>query len=274
VAHAPDVQADGEQQQWWHDPGAWQELKDPAELEAFLKGSSSGGRLKAVEFYATWCPACKAAAPEMAAAAADPALTASTTFARANVDRVRPVLKQFQVTTIPTVVLFNSEGLPLDAFHASAAAVRAAIQQHASAPVSPAAPAATGAGPVQQALLAEAPSTSSSASSHKSAGAVCTTPDIPCDLPAGGSSNSSTSAPAASSSNPALAARHNDDLEAAKAAFLQAAGPAYGYGGWLDAQYDGEVGSRLGPGQHYLDYTGEMVTQLQVQAVCWLRIHA
>jgi hypothetical protein len=159
------------------------------------------------------------------------------------------------------VVLFNSEGLPIDTFHASAAAVRTAIQQHASAPASPAAaPAATGAGPAPQALLAEAPPTSSSTSSHKPGGAVCTTPEIPCGLLPGGSSDGSMSVTATSSSSPASTARHSTpatDLEAAKAAFLQASGPAYGYGGWLDAQYEREVGSRLGPGQHYLDYTGE-----------------
>jgi hypothetical protein len=34
-------------------------------------------------------------------------------------------------------------------------------------------------------------------------------------------------------------------------------GAGYGYGGWLDAHYEAEVGARLGPGHHYLDYTGK-----------------
>jgi hypothetical protein len=45
-------------------------------------------------------------------------------------------------------------------------------------------------------------------------------------------------------------------LQAAKQQFLQQYGSGYGYSGWLEQQYQQEVGYRLGPGKHYLDYTG------------------
>lgn len=46
------------------------------------------------------------------------------------------------------------------------------------------------------------------------------------------------------------------NLAAAKAHFLQHSGQQYGYQGWLDSNYEAELGCRLGPGQHYLDWTG------------------
>lgn len=56
----------------------WQEVTTPTELTAFLNSSQPppawpaldssalNPKLRLVEFYATWCPACKAAAPAMA----------------------------------------------------------------------------------------------------------------------------------------------------------------------------------------------------------------
>lgn len=53
-----------------------------------------------------------------------------------------------------------------------------------------------------------------------------------------------------------------------KAAFLaQAGSKGYGYDGWLDQNYDFELGNRIGKGQVYLDYTGAgQYTTSQVSA--------
>lgn len=64
--------------------------------------------------------------------------------------------------------------------------------------------------------------------------------------------------------NQAVAPDHADNpaslpcgsLEEARAAFLQQHGAAYGYSGWLDANYQAELGKRL-EGQQYLDWTGK-----------------
>lgn len=45
-------------------------------------------------------------------------------------------------------------------------------------------------------------------------------------------------------------------LAVAKRDFLARYGARYGYNGWIDARWADEVGSRLPPGQHYLDFTG------------------
>lgn len=107
VASAPDVDAETANtqtdQQWWQDDAdAWLELTTPSELSAFLNSSQSAPawpyltddqlapKLKVVEFYATWCPACRAAAPGMAAVAKDPQLQPTCTFARADAGQCHP----------------------------------------------------------------------------------------------------------------------------------------------------------------------------------------
>lgn len=101
VVDAPDVHAGANdtqpEQQWWQeDGGAWLELTTPAELSAFLNCSQAAPawpyledvqlapKLRIVEFYATWCPACRAVAAGMAAVAQDPQLQPTCIFARAN----------------------------------------------------------------------------------------------------------------------------------------------------------------------------------------------
>jgi hypothetical protein len=54
----------------------------------------------------------------------------------------------------------------------------------------------------------------------------------------------------------ALAAAEAAQVAVAKAQFLQQWGNAYGYGGRIDRLYAEEVGRRMPPHEHYLDYTG------------------
>ncbi|GBF89223.1 molybdenum cofactor sulfurase [Raphidocelis subcapitata] len=69
---------------------------------------------------------------------------------------------------------------------------------------------------------------------------------------------------AAPNPQPAAAACSPDLLEA-KAQFLSQ-NPRYGYGGWLDANFESELGVRL-CGDHYLDFTGSaLYTNSQVRA--------
>ena len=45
-------------------------------------------------------------------------------------------------------------------------------------------------------------------------------------------------------------------------------GEAYGYGGRIDELYAREVGPRLGPGEHYLDFTGSgLYLSSQIEAL-------
>lgn len=71
-------------------------------------------------------------------------------------------------------------------------------------------------------------------------------------------SNMSKSNPLSAAAVQPAAPAALSDLQQAKAAFLNSElSSSYGYQGWLEQHWWAEVGARFGPGQHYLDYTGE-----------------
>jgi hypothetical protein len=217
--------------------------------------------------------------------AADPYLRQHCSFARINIDRAKPLVRQLGISKIPTVLLLAPDGSTLNNFRASGQAARDAItqqlaamqqqqqQQQPSLPVLP--PESAAGGDQEQPAPSEVEGNGSS-----TAGATCgTAPEPTCgQLPPGVAlPDSSAAMPDTNSSSPGVlsaAPGSNADsqpgnsssssavpadpaLAAAKAQFLQQYGSGYGYaGGWLDQHYQGEVGSRLGPNKHYLDYTG------------------
>ncbi|WIA18344.1 hypothetical protein OEZ85_009809 [Tetradesmus obliquus] len=212
----------------------------------------------------------------MAAAASEPQLQASATFARVNVDRVKPLMKQLGISRIPTVMLLAPDGRLLDTFRASGEAARDAILQHSQAlararaegqPPAAAAPPAVPPPPApEQQGEEEVPLDGSNGSNGTSAGSSSSgvtgseakeacglTPEPACTAPpqpaAGPAAQPGSSAAEATASAAAA-------LQQAKQQFLAQYGAGYGYGGWLDAHYEAEVGARLGQGHHYLDYTG------------------
>jgi hypothetical protein len=65
-------------------------------------------------------------------------------------------------------------------------------------------------------------------------------------------------------------------MAAAKAAFLAQWGAGYGYGGRIDELYHREVGARMPPHHHYLDYTGSSLYANSVLASVFidLRVRA
>ncbi|KIZ00907.1 hypothetical protein MNEG_7052 [Monoraphidium neglectum] len=58
----------------------------------------------------------------------------------------------------------------------------------------------------------------------------------------------------------------SEECSSEKAEFLRQH-PNYGYHGWIDAHWQEEVGSRMAPGSHYLDFTGSgLYTNSQLRA--------
>lgn len=69
---------------------------------------STSGRLTAVDFWAPWCRPCRAFAPvfeEVAGRFAD-----QVRFGKCNVDQNGPVAALLRIQSIPTVILFGSDG--------------------------------------------------------------------------------------------------------------------------------------------------------------------
>lgn len=87
-----------------------------AELDDIL---SSNSRV-VVDFYADWCPPCRAIAPVFSKLADSHASKGTLAFAKVNVDRVNDVAKGFKVTAMPTFVVFQNgapQGLAIESLN-------------------------------------------------------------------------------------------------------------------------------------------------------------
>jgi len=63
----------------------------------------------------------------------DPELRQHCSFARVNIDRVKPLVRQLGISKIPTVLLLGPDGSTLDSFRASGQVARDALQQQLAA---------------------------------------------------------------------------------------------------------------------------------------------
>ncbi|KAK6212248.1 hypothetical protein LQW54_005379 [Pestalotiopsis sp. IQ-011] len=82
-------------------------IKEAAELDALLKSSKH----LVVDFYADWCPPCRAVAPHFSLLADEHALEGRLAFAKVNVDHVQKVAGRYGVTSMPTFMFFE-DGAP------------------------------------------------------------------------------------------------------------------------------------------------------------------
>ncbi|KAK3897712.1 thioredoxin [Staphylotrichum tortipilum] len=83
-------------------------ITTPAELDTLL----SSTRLVLVDFYADWCPPCRAIAPIFSALADGHAAPGKLAFAKVNVDHIDTAVSgKYGVTAMPTFVVFR-DGQP------------------------------------------------------------------------------------------------------------------------------------------------------------------
>jgi thioredoxin 1 len=64
-----------------------------------------------VDFYADWCPPCRAIAPIFSTLADKHSSDGQLAFAKVNVDHVKDIAKQFNVSAMPTFMFFE-DGVP------------------------------------------------------------------------------------------------------------------------------------------------------------------
>ncbi len=79
-----------------------EELKKFTE-ESFKDGVSKGVTL--VDFYADWCGPCRMMTPVLVKLAAD--LQGKATIAKLDIDHAQKIASTFQVTSVPTLILFK-----------------------------------------------------------------------------------------------------------------------------------------------------------------------
>ncbi|KAI0813646.1 thioredoxin-like protein [Xylaria sp. FL0064] len=82
-------------------------ITTPAHLHTLLAST----QYVIVDFYADWCPPCRAIAPIFSTLADTYAVNSKLAFAKVNVDHVKDVASEFGVSAMPTFVFFR-DGLP------------------------------------------------------------------------------------------------------------------------------------------------------------------
>ncbi|KAI8949208.1 thioredoxin-like protein [Xylaria longipes] len=82
-------------------------IAEATELRALLSSTT----YVVVDFYADWCPPCRAIAPIFSKLADDHSSNGQLAFAKVNVDHVNNIAKQYNVTAMPTFVFFQN-GVP------------------------------------------------------------------------------------------------------------------------------------------------------------------
>ena len=87
--------------------GKVHKITTAAELETLL----SSTKHVVVDFYADWCPPCRAIAPVFSELAENNAEPGQLAFAKVNVDNVSNVSGRYGVSAMPTFLIFN-DGAP------------------------------------------------------------------------------------------------------------------------------------------------------------------
>jgi thioredoxin 1 len=96
--------------------GKVHKVANAAEFDALLASNTH----VVVDFYADWCPPCRAIAPVFSELADKHASTGHLAFAKVNVDHVQNVASRYSVSAMPTFLFFRNgapkgvaaEGIP------------------------------------------------------------------------------------------------------------------------------------------------------------------
>ena len=81
-------------------------IKTPAEFQSQVL-TAQDGKVKIVDFYATWCGPCKAIAPMIEKWSTNQYADANVDFFKVDVDVVGDVAREQEVSAMPTFILFK-----------------------------------------------------------------------------------------------------------------------------------------------------------------------
>lgn len=78
-------------------------VKELSELDALF----SSNTYVIVDFYADWCPPCRAIAPTVSELADENSWRGHLAFAKVHFDHSKDIAKRYKVTTLPTFLIFK-----------------------------------------------------------------------------------------------------------------------------------------------------------------------
>lgn len=79
-------------------------INSSAELQQLFSSST----YVAVDFFADWCPPCKAISPVFESLAAKNSNANKLAFAKVNIDHVQDVARTYRVNSVPTFIFFKN----------------------------------------------------------------------------------------------------------------------------------------------------------------------
>jgi len=233
---------------WWAaQKELWREVGGEEEYRQLIADASKDGKLLVVDFYATWCHACQRVYPLLCLLAEDRKLRDKVVFAKMQIDKHKELVKKEGISALPYIRCYGAEGKLV--FEGAAGPSKAKKLRH-NLETALAEPGLRywmdDTGAIQQeteqmvAFRLEKEAAAKAMAERAAAAASRSTPPSAAATPTPGR------ATAASAAQPAMTGP--------KTSFLAKYKDSYGYGGKLDKLYHDEVGCRLEPHEHYMDY--------------------
>ena len=85
------------------------EISAPLHFRTLLNGHT----YLVADFFATWCPPCKAIAPVYEQLSTANSVPGKVAFVKINIDEQRELAAQYQISSVPTFIIFK-EGKPIE----------------------------------------------------------------------------------------------------------------------------------------------------------------
>ncbi|KAG2483027.1 hypothetical protein HYH03_018058 [Edaphochlamys debaryana] len=290
LAAAPEVavrtKAGDRDRHWWNqEKDLWVDVHTE---EDFHREVSTGDRLVAVDFFATWCHGCEKSYPEICRSIRDSDLQKKYKFVKVCVDELKLMAKAEGVTGLPRMIVYQpgyGQLVQLDVPFSKVRYLKTNLNVIAGNPgkafaldpngfVTP-----TGPLPDKDEAARRA-AEKAAAVAALNAGSGGLKSHLEKTTLVNGNGAAAAAKPAAKPPGPEMlvagakaTCKAPPGVDAAaydesRRHFLAMYGHEYGYGGTIDDLYPTEVGCRMAPGEHYMDYTGSSVyCQSQLDAV-------
>ena len=102
------------------------QIKDMGDLQSQL--TAAGGKLVVIDFFATWCGACKMISPKFEAMAGE---MSNVVFLKVDVDEAEDVKEEYNISAMPTFIFLKNGQKVADLMGANADKLTELVNKHA-----------------------------------------------------------------------------------------------------------------------------------------------